>query len=116
MNKLKSLTLATTTFALLSSISFSSNAMDRYIEGALIDICKSTLANSVGKYKRVSKSYHLKTKVIATKVMCNGDDIIDFAQKYGSDKTAAYLEKSISGRVNIIDVAKIEKINVNFEL
>ena len=116
MNKLKSLTLVAATVTLFSSISFSSHAMDKYIEGALIDVCKSTLTNSIGKYQRVSKSYNLKAKTVAMKVMCNGDDIINFAQKYGSNKTAAYLEKSISGQVNIIDVAKVEKINVNFDL
>ena len=116
MNKLKSLALTTTTLALLTSFSFSSYAMDRYIEAALIDVCKSTLTNSVFKYQKTAKSYNLRNKAIAMKVMCNGDNIIDFAQKHGAYKTAARIERSISGRVNIIDVAKIEKINVNFEL
>ena len=116
MNKLKSLTAVAATITLLSSISFSSHAMDKYIEGALIDVCKSTLENSIGKYRRVSQSYNLKTKTVAMKVMCNGEDIIDFAQRYGSNKTAAYLEKSMSGQVSIIDVAKVEKLNVNFSL
>lgn len=116
MNKLKSLALTTTTLALLTSFSFTSHAMDKYVESALIDVCKSALSNSLRKYTKTVKSYNLKDKTVALKVMCNGDDIIDFAHRYGANKTAARLERSISGRVNIIDVAKIEKINVNFEL
>jgi hypothetical protein len=45
--------------------------------------------------------------------MCNGDDIITFAERHGADKTAAKLQRSI-GSVNIIDTAAISKINVNF--
>lgn len=45
--------------------------------------------------------------------MCNGDDIITFAQKNDAIKTAAKLQKSI-GDVNITDLAVIEKINVTF--
>lgn len=115
MNKVKSLTTAAIVTT-LATLSFSSHAMDRYMESALIDVCKSTLTNSVMKYHKTAKSYNLKDKTVALKVMCNGDDIIDFAQKYGANKTAARLERSISGSVDIIDVAKVEKINVNFEL
>ena len=45
--------------------------------------------------------------------MCNGDDIIAFAEKHGADRTAAKLQRSL-GSVNIIDVAAIDKINVTF--
>ena len=45
--------------------------------------------------------------------MCNGDDIITFAEKKGATKTAAQLQKSL-GDVSITDVARIEKINVTF--
>mgnify|MGYP000209266344 CR=1 FL=1 len=116
MKNYKSTTLATLVCSVLLATSFSSNAMDPQIESALIDVCKSTLTNSVIKYRKTAKSYNLRDKTIALKVMCNGDDIIDFAQKYGAYKTAARLERSVSGHVNIIDVAKVEKINVNFEL
>ncbi len=116
MNKFKSLTTTAIVCSTLTVISFSSNAMDKQIESALIDVCKSTLTDSVAKFHRTAKSYNLKEKTVALKVMCNGNDIIDFAQKYGAYKTAARLERSVSGHVDIIDVAKVEKINVNFEL
>jgi hypothetical protein len=116
MNKFKSLAVVATTLTLLSSISFSSNAMDRYVELALIDVCKSALSKSSYKYRETAKSYNLRDKTVALKVMCNGKDIIDFAQMHGAYKTAARLERSISGHVNIIDVAELKKINVDFTL
>lgn len=115
MNKLTSLAVATA-FTLISSMSFSSHATEKHIESALIDVCKSALSNKVAKYQKTTKSYNLQNKTVALKVMCNGSDIIDFAQKHGAYKTAARIERSISGHVNIIDVAKIEKINVDFTL
>ncbi|MFT5636789.1 MAG: hypothetical protein ACI89T_002258 [Cognaticolwellia sp.] len=116
MNTLKSLTTAAITCSILSVVSFNSHAMDKYIETALIDVCKSTLTNSVTKFQKVATSYNLPDKTVAMKVICNGDDIITFAQKYGANKTAARLERSVSGNVNIIDMAAVEKTNVNFQL
>jgi hypothetical protein len=116
MKNLKLVTATAIACAMLSTVSFSSNAMDRHIELALIDVCKSTLSNSITKYRKTVNSYNLRDKAVALKVMCNGSDIIDFAQKHGAYKTADRLERSISGQVNIIDVAKVEKLNVNFSL
>lgn len=115
MNKIKSVTTALITFSVLSVASFSSLAMDNYVEKSLIEVCKASISNSQIKFNSTAKSYNLKYKTIASKVMCNGDDIINFAQKHGSYKTAAKLEKSLnSGNVSITDVAALNKINVEF--
>lgn len=84
-----------------------------YMETALVDVCKAAQSNKVFKLKSTIKSYHLQNKTIALKVMCNGDDIITFAEKHGANKTAATLQKSI-GDVSISDIAAIEKINMTF--
>ncbi len=89
-------------------------AMSEHIRTALIDVCKAAQSNKVYKYTKVSKSYNLKDKTIALKVMCNGDDIIAFAEKHGADKTAAKLQRSL-GHVDIMDVAAVTKINVTFD-
>jgi len=44
--------------------------------------------------------------------MCNGDDIITFAEKNGATKTAAKLQKS-TGEVNITDLAVIKNNQCN---
>lgn len=116
MNTFKLFTTTAITCSVLSIVSFNSYAMDKYIENALIDVCKSTLTNNVNQFQKTADSYNLRNEILAMKVMCNGEDIISFAQKYGANKTAARLQRSVSGNVKIIDVAKIEKIQVNFQL
>lgn len=114
MNKVKTTTLAAiTSSVLLAGVSFNSLAMDKYVETALIDVCKSAMSNKVHRFTKTAKSYNLRDKTIALKVMCNGDDIISFAEKHGADKTAAKLQRSVGG-VSIIDVAAVNKMNVNF--
>jgi hypothetical protein len=88
-------------------------AMTPYMEKALIDVCKAAQSNSLIKLNGATKSYRLKTKTVALKLMCNGEDVISFAENNGADKTAAKLQRSI-GNVNIIDVAAISKVKVTF--
>ena len=115
MNKLqKSAVFLTTGLALLGASS-SANAMDKYVETALIDTCRSALTDRPYKLRKTVDSYHMKMRSVALKVMCNGDDIISFAERYGADRTAARLQRSI-GKVKITDVAKAEKVNVSFNV
>jgi len=104
--------LATAVPALTFSLT-SQAATTSYIDTALIEVCKAAQSNKVLKLNSAIKSYRLQNKAVALKVMCNGDDIITFAQNNGATKTAAKLQKSI-GEVSISDVAAIEKINVTF--
>ena len=114
MTKIKSTLLAITAALPLLALSTSSQAaMSPYMESALIDVCKAALSNNVLKLNNTTKEYRLKNKTIALKLMCNGEDVITFAEYHGADKTAARLQKSI-GNVRITDVAALSKINVNF--
>ncbi|MCO4797869.1 MAG: DUF3718 domain-containing protein [Colwelliaceae bacterium] len=115
MNKAKSIITAVITFSVLTSATFTSSAMDRLIEQSLIKVCKASTYNSVNRYNRIVKSFHLTDRTVATKVMCNGDPISDFARKHGSYKIARKLEKSMRGAVSITDIAARSKINVNFK-
>jgi hypothetical protein len=114
MTKFKTtlIALATTIPALAFSLP-SQATMNTYMETALVDVCKAAMSNKVYHFNKTTKSYNLTDKTIALKVMCNGDDIISFAEKHGADKTAAKLQKSI-GSVNIIDTASTAKMNVTF--
>jgi len=113
MSKMKTVVTALATFTLLTGATFSSLAMDKYVESSLVEVCKAAKSNKVLKFIKTTKSFHLKNKTIAMKVMCNGDDIIAFAEKHGAYKTAGKLKTSL-GKVNITDVAAINKINVTF--
>jgi hypothetical protein len=43
--------------------------------------------------------------------MCNGEDVISFAQSNGAEKTVAKLQRSL-GDVSITDVASLTKLKV----
>lgn len=88
-------------------------AISPYMEKALIDVCKAAKSNSLIKLNKTTEGYHLKNKTVALKLMCNGADVISFAESYGADKTAAKLQRSL-GKVSITDVAAISKVKVNF--
>ncbi|WP_440874587.1 DUF3718 domain-containing protein [Thalassotalea sp. PLHSN55] len=114
MKTVKATTLAVITSALcLAGTSFTSSAMDEYVESALINVCKSAMSNSVIRYNKTIKGYRLKNKTVALKVMCNGDDIITFAEKHNADKTAARMSKAL-GQVQISDLALVQKQSVTF--
>ncbi|SES96373.1 DUF3718 domain-containing protein [Thalassotalea agarivorans] len=116
MNKVRKVVVLTLAslggFAALVS---NANAMDRHMETALIDTCKAAKSNSTIRLKNTLEDYRLKESTVALKVMCNGTDIADFASLHGADRTAAKLNDAVKGTVEIIDVAKVTKINVTFE-
>jgi len=103
--------LATTVPAL--AFSLPSQAATTYMDTALVEVCKAAQSNKVYKLKSAIKSHRLQDKAVALKVLCNGDDIITFAERNGATKTAAKLQKSI-GDVSIIDLALVKKINTTF--
>lgn len=124
MNTFKSSALATLTGATLLAVSATSYAgntekdapiLDRQVEAALVKVCKSTLSNKPIRMKNAMDDYNLKARQVALNVMCNGSDIITFAEINGANKVASKLQNSIGG-VQIIDVANLTKVNVNFEL
>ena len=104
--------LAAAVPALAFSVS-SQAAMGANVHTALVEVCKAAMSNKVHRLNYTTNSYNLRDKTVALKVMCNGDDIISFAERHGADRTAAKLQKSI-GSVSIIDTAAVEKINVTF--
>jgi len=114
MTKFKTTLIALATAVPVLAFSLPSQAaMSPYMKTALVDVCKAAMSDKVYKLNNTTKAYNLKDKTVALKVMCNGDDIINFAEKHGADRTAARLQKSI-GNVSIIDTAATAKLNVTF--
>ncbi|RHW77738.1 DUF3718 domain-containing protein [Colwellia sp. RSH04] len=114
MKNVKATLLALTTAVSAIAISAPSQAaMNPYMESALIEVCKAAQSNSVQKLNQTTKSYRLKNKTVALKLMCNGEDVISFAESNGADKTAAKLQHSI-GQVGITDIAAVSKLKVTF--
>jgi len=114
MTKLKTTLIALATAVPVLAFSLPSQAaMTPYMKAALVDVCKAAMSNKMHKLNKTTKAYNLNDKTIALKVMCNGDDIISFAENHGADKTAAKLQRSI-GNVSIIDTASTGKLSVTF--
>ena len=110
--KILRIALLTTLSSVTLLAGFSSNAaMDPYIERSLIEVCKSAQSNKVLRMRSTIKGHHLNEKTVATKVMCNGTDIISFAHNSGAIKTATRLEQNL-GRSQIVDLASGHSVNV----
>ena len=116
MNTYKLLVTTATTVLMLGSINTASAepVMSSYMENALIDVCVAAKSNNTIRFNKTVDSYRLKTKTVALKVVCNGENIADFAANNGAFKTSDKLNDSLGG-VSIEDVAlNNEKIFVNF--
>lgn len=121
MNTTK-LTLTATTSALIIASSLllsagvqAADGMSNYMETALIDVCKAAKSNNTIRFHNTVDGYRLKTKTVALKVVCNGENISEFAANNGANKTADRLNHAL-GDVSIEDVALTEsnKIYVYF--
>jgi len=114
MNKLNKIKYMT--FALLPLI-FASNSnaayMDPTLERALVNICVAAASNKPVKLKNALSDYRLTEYNVALNLMCNNVDVISFAKMHNAPKTAGRLQNSI-GQVDIVDVAALTKVNVNF--
>ena len=115
---MKKLTIITGLVTLgFSSISVAENTyMPSYVEQGLIQICKSAANDKMLKMNKSIKDLKLKHKTVALKVVCNGRDIISFAEHYGAQKTASRLSNSI-GSVEVTDIASTDtmKYDVKFD-
>lgn len=81
-----------------------------YLEQGLISICKSAALDKSYKMNKAIKEYRLNHKIVALNVVCNGQDIISFAQHYGAERTTQRLSDSV-GRVEVTDIAAVKNYN-----
>lgn len=90
--------------------------MPKYVEQGLIKICKTAAHDKVLKMNKPIKELRLNHKTVALNVVCNGKDIISFADHYGAQKTTARLSNSV-GSVSVTDLASLgqTKYDVTFE-
>ncbi len=96
------------TVALAASVAFSpvqADNMDSYIESALISVCKSTMKNSPLGLSLKMSEYRLKYATVAEKVVCNGENIMDFALTHNAHKTYGLFQQRTRGHVQIKDIA-----------
>ncbi|PCH95527.1 MAG: hypothetical protein COB83_08375 [Gammaproteobacteria bacterium] len=113
MTKFKTTLIALTTAIPVLAFSLPSQAMDATLERALVKMCKAAASDTRIRLKNSIDDYRLTYRKVALNVMCNGDDIISFAENHGAYKTAAKLQHSI-GNVSIIDTVATTKLSVTF--
>ena len=101
-------TVSLTTASLFMAFG-STASMDSYMEGALIEVCKSAQKDSVMNLRKTIKSHRLNEKTVAMGLVCNGEDVISFAENSGAYKTANHLEKKLGG-AGIVDLAQVYSV------
>lgn len=95
------------------AISFNVNAAPTKLtqaqEATLVKICKSATHKSPLRFIHTLRRNHLRTKTVAENVVCNGQEIAEFALNHGATKVANRLYRSmgVRGRVTIQDIAKL---------
>lgn len=93
-----------------SLTAFPATAMDRYIEQALVGFCESTMDNDRMKLDKSIRAYRLDHQTVASKVVCNGQPIMAFAEYHNADRTLAAFENRLPARLR--PVTKIRDITV----
>lgn len=81
-----------------------------HVEEGLIKICKTAAQDKLSRMNDTIKEFNLRHKTVALNVVCNGKDIISFAEHYGANKTTARLSSSV-GTVEVTDIAAISQLN-----
>lgn len=105
--------ITTLVIATASMTSINASAMTEHMETALVNTCKAAMSNSNLKLQNTLKEYNLKAKTAALGVVCNGQDIIAFAESHGATKTASHLNQKV-GKSTITDIANVTKYSVSF--
>lgn len=115
MVSVKSTLIAVVATVFVSGYSAPSQAaMHPEVEEALIKICKAAKKNQMHHFHKTKRKYNLTSKKIASKVYCNGQPIVEFAQTHGATKTVAHLNKRL-GDEKVTAIAATSRLNVNFK-
>ena len=86
------------------------------VEKGLIKVCKTAAKDQLHQMHLTMKKQDWSFRQMSLNVMCNGQDLISFAERYGAKKTTAKLIKSI-GNISVTDIASTRDYNfdVSFE-
>lgn len=105
--------------ALLFAVSLASASMavpafagdyqkNSYLYKALVQVCTETAADDRLGLHKTLKSYHIRKQDAVEKIVCNGQQLMDFARANQAVKVTRMLqpyEDRIKGRVSIQDIA-----------
>ena len=115
MNKLTTTALSAITGLTIATASFTSTAaMNPAFENQLISVCKAAKSDKVMYLKDRIERINTDYKTIALKLVCNNQNVIEFAESYGANKTAQKLTNSL-GTATITDLANKTEFRVHFD-
>ena len=106
--KHKTLIIAVFAAGLTLPAAVNANLSDSYIQNALVEICTETSVDDRVALKKTLGHYRISKQNAVEKVVCNGQQLTDFARANQAVKISAMLqpyEDRIKGRVTIKDVA-----------
>ena len=106
--KHKTLVIAVFATGLTLPAVVNANLSDSYVQSALVEICTETSDDDQLGLHKTLKTYRISKQNAVEEVVCNGQQLMDFARTHQAVKVSAMLkpyEDRIKGRVTIKDVA-----------
>ncbi len=85
------------------------------VEKGLVKVCKTAAKDQLHQMHSTMKKHDWSYRLMSLNVMCNGQDLISFAEQYGAKKTTAKLIKSI-GSISVTDLASTRQYNYDVTL
>ena len=108
MKKLMLVAVSLATASMAVAVSAGEYTFDRYTENALVSICTDTADDDRFGLTKTLKAYRVSKQTAVEKVVCNGQELMDFARANQAVKVTRMLqpyEDRIKGRVSIQDIA-----------
>lgn len=104
MAKTSKLIVAIATVCFCSQVNAQGTYLTPTIEKGLIKVCKTAAKDQLHQMYLTMKKHDWSYRLMSLNVVCNGQDLISFAERYGAKKTTSKLMKSI-GEISVTDIA-----------
>jgi len=116
MKKLTQYLLPTAALILSAQVSAQGTYLTPTVEKGLIKVCKTAAKDQLHQMHLTMKKQNWSFRDMSLNVMCNGTDLISFAESYGAERTTSKLIKSL-GTISVTDIAATRELNydVTFE-
>ncbi len=78
------------------------------VEKGLQKVCKTAAKDQLHQMHSTMKENDWSFRLMSLNVMCNGQDLISFAEGYGAENTTARLIRSL-GTISVTDIAAVNQ-------
>lgn len=91
MKVIKSVLLSSAVVCLFTAASVMAESYPASMEDDLVAVCKAVKSNNQVALRRAVKHSRVSLRELNDGLVCNGKDMLSFAQHYQADGTAAYI-------------------------